>query len=93
MTEPSEYLEDRIAVAVDRGTRIVRLLTWAAMFVLVCLMLWVVSGMAARAGDPKAEARAIGNAGGGRGGRDRARRRERGQGAGLRGERTCPNGT
>ena len=63
MTEPSEYSEDRIAVAIDRGTRIVRLLTWAAMFVLVCLMLWVVSGMAARAGDPKAEARAIGNAG------------------------------
>ena len=33
------------------------------MFVLVCLMLWVVSGMVARAEDPKAEARAIGNAG------------------------------
>ena len=42
------------------------------MFVLVCLMLWVVSGMAAKAGDPgsgsgagdpKAAARAIGNAG------------------------------
>ncbi len=63
MTEPSEHSEDRIAVAIDRGTRIVRLLTWAAMFVLVCLMLWVVSGMAARAGDPKADARAIGNAG------------------------------
>ena len=63
MTEPTEQSGDRIAVAIDRGTRIVRLLTWAAMFVLVCLMLWVVSGMAARAGDPKAEARAIGNAG------------------------------
>ena len=67
MTEPDEYPEDRIAVAIDRGTRIVRLLTWSAMFVLVCLMLWVVSGMAAKAGagseDPKAAARAIGNAG------------------------------
>ena len=63
MTEPTEQFGDRIAVAIDRGTRIVRLLTWAAMFVLVCLMLWVVSGMTARAGDPKAEARAIGNAG------------------------------
>ena len=63
MTEPTEHSEDRIAVAIDRGTRIVRLLTWAAMFVLVCLMLWVVSGMAAKAEDPKAAARAIGNAG------------------------------
>ena len=33
------------------------------MFGLVCLMLWVVSGMAARAEDPRAAARAIGNAG------------------------------
>ena len=63
MTEPSEHSEDRIAVAIDRGTRIVRLLTWTAMFVLVCLMLWLVSGMVARAEDPKAAARAIGNAG------------------------------
>ena len=63
MTEPTEHCEDRIAVAIDRGTRIVRLLTWTAMFALVCLMLWVVSGMAARAEDPKAAARAIGNAG------------------------------
>ena len=63
MTEPDEYPEDRIAVAIDRGTRIVRLLTWTAMFVLVCLMLWVVSGMVAKAEDPRAAARAIGNAG------------------------------
>ena len=79
MTEPTGRSEDRIAVAVDRATRIacpgprsgVRLLTWTAMFALVCLMLWVVSGMAARAdpgsgsgaGDPRAAARAIGNAG------------------------------
>ena len=63
MTEPTEHSEDRIAVAIDRGTRIVRLLTWAAMLVLVCLMLWLVSGMVARAEDPKAAARAIGNAG------------------------------
>ena len=71
MTEPTEHSEDRIAVVIDRGTRIVRLLTWTAMFVLVCLMLWLVSGMVAKAdpgsgsgaGDPKAAARAIGNAG------------------------------
>ena len=63
MTERSGPSDDRIAVAVDRGTRVMRLLTWTAMFALVCLMLWVVSGMAARAEDPKAAARAIGNAG------------------------------
>ena len=63
MTERSDLSRDRIEVVLDRGTRIVRLLTWTAMFALVCLMLWVVSGMAARAEDPKAAARAIGNAG------------------------------
>ena len=63
MTEQSGPSHDRIAIAVDRGTRVMRLLTWAAMFVLVCLMLWVVSGMAAHAADPKAAARAIGDAG------------------------------
>ncbi len=63
MTEPTEHSEDRIAVAIDRATRIVRLLTWTAMFALVCLTLWVVSGMAARAEDPKAAARAIGSSG------------------------------
>ena len=63
MTEPIGHSEDRIAVAIDRGTRVVRLLTWTAMFVLVCLMLWLVSGMVAKAEDPKAAARAIGNAG------------------------------
>ena len=63
MTEQSDPVRDRVEIALDRGTRIFRLLTWTAMFVLVCLMLWVVSGMAARAEDPKAAARAIGNAG------------------------------
>ena len=64
MTQPTERSEDRIAVAIDRGTRVFRLLTWTAMFVLVCLMLWVVSGMVAKAGeDPRAAAREIGRAG------------------------------
>ena len=63
MTERSDPVRDRVEIALDRGTRIFRMLTWAAMFVLVCLMLWVVSGMAARAEDPRAAARAIGNAG------------------------------
>ena len=62
MTDRSDLSRDRIEIALDRGTRIFRLLTWTAMFVLVCLMLWVVSGMA-HAEDPKAAARAIGNAG------------------------------
>ena len=60
----SDLSRDRIEIALDRGTRIFRLLTWTAMFVLVCLMLWVVSGMVAKAEeDPKAAARAIGNTG------------------------------
>ena len=67
MTEQMGESNDRIAIALDRGTRVVRLLTWTAMFALVCLMLWVVSGMVANADpgpeDPKAAARAIGNAG------------------------------
>ena len=63
MTEQSDLSRDRIEIALDRGTRIVRLLTWTAMFVLVCLMLWLVSGMVAKAEDPKAAARAIGQAG------------------------------
>ena len=63
MTEQTESSRDRVEIALDRRTRVMRLLTWTAMFVLICLMLWVVSGMAARAEDPKAAARAIGNAG------------------------------
>ena len=67
MSEQTDPARDRIEIALDRGTRIVRLLTWCAMFALVCLMLWVVSGMVANADpgpeDPKAAARAIGNAG------------------------------
>ena len=63
MTEQTDLRRDRVEIALDRGTRAMRLLTWTAMFALVCLMLWVVSGMAANAEDPKAAARAIGNAG------------------------------
>ena len=63
MTEATDRGDDPVAVAVDRATRIVRLLAWTAMFALICLMLWVVSGMAARAEDPRVAARAIGHAG------------------------------
>ena len=59
MTERSAHSDDRIAVALDRGTRVMRLLAWTAMFALVCLMLWIVSAQAS----PKEAARAIGNAG------------------------------
>ena len=48
---------------IDSATRIVRLLTWIAMFAVCCLMLWTLGGMAAHAEDPKAAARAIGQAG------------------------------
>ena len=54
---------DRISVAVDRATRIVRLFTWLAMFAVCCLMLWLLAGQAAKAEDPKAAARALGQAG------------------------------
>ena len=63
MTGQSDSPRDRTAVAINRGTRIVRLPTRAAMVVLACLVPWVVSGMAVRAEDPKAAARAIGTAG------------------------------
>jgi len=62
MNERTEASDDRISGLVDRATRIVRLLAWIAMFALICLMLWVVSGMA-RAEDPAAAARTIGGAG------------------------------
>ena len=63
MTERTETSDDRISVLIDRATRVVRLLAWIAMFALCCLMLRVVSGMAAHAEDPKAAARSIGQAG------------------------------
>ena len=71
MTPEPETGIGRVDLLVHRATRVVRLLAWIAMFALICLMLWVVSGMAAQAdpgslsgaGDPKAAARAIGKAG------------------------------
>ena len=53
----------RMDANIDSATRIVRLLTWLAMFAVCCLMLWTLGGMAAHAEDPKAAARAIGQAG------------------------------
>ena len=67
MTRPtgpgSELHAGRADVLIDRATRVVRLLAWIAMFGVCCLMLWVIAGMTAHAEDPKAAARAIGQAG------------------------------
>ena len=61
--ENREHVFGRADVLIDRATWIVRLLAWTAMFALCCLMLWTLGGMAAHAEDPKAAARAIGQAG------------------------------
>ena len=61
--ENREHVFGRADFLIDRATRIVRLLAWTAMFALCCLMLWTLGGMAAHAEDPKAAARAIGQAG------------------------------
>ena len=53
----------RADVLIDRATRVVRLLAWLAMLALCCLVLWVLGSFAARAEDPKAVARALGQAG------------------------------
>ena len=53
----------RVDRAIDRVTRLVRLLTWVAMFALCCLMLWWLGGQVAHAEDPRAAARALGNSG------------------------------
>ena len=63
MTERLEPHAERVSIAVDRMTRIVRLLAWTAMFAACCLMLWILAGQAAHADDPKAAAREIGRAG------------------------------
>ena len=63
MTEQTDLEVGRTDVWIDRATRIVRLLAWTAMFAVCCLMLWTLGGMAAHAEDPRAAARAIGQAG------------------------------
>ena len=63
MTEPTDLSGDRMAIAVDRLTRTARLLGWTVMAAVCCFLLWIVVGVAAQADDPKAAARAIGQAG------------------------------
>ena len=53
----------RADVLIDRATRIVRLLAWLAMFAICCLMLWTLGAKAGEGQDPKAAARALGQAG------------------------------
>ena len=61
--ENGEHVFGRADVLIERATRVVRLLAWIAMFAVCCLMLWTLGGMTAHAEDPKAAARAIGQAG------------------------------
>ena len=61
--ENREHVFERADVLVDRATRVVRLLAWLAMFAVCCLTLRAMAGMAAHAEDPRAAARAIGQAG------------------------------
>ena len=71
MTERLQPHPDRVSVAVDRMTRIVRLLAWTAMFAACCLILWILAGQVAHAdpgsgsgaSDPREVAREIGQAG------------------------------
>ena len=46
-----------------RTSRMTRMLAWTLMAAVCCFLLWIVFGGAARAEDPKAAARSIGNAG------------------------------
>ena len=55
--------EERLDLFLDRLTSVARLLAWTAMFSLCAVLIWLVMANAAHAEDPKAAARAIGNAG------------------------------
>ena len=55
--------EARLDLILDRLTRVARLLAWTAMFALCAVLIWLVMANAAHAADPKAAARAIGQAG------------------------------
>ena len=63
MNVEPEARPGRADLLIDRATRVVRLLAWLAMFALCCLMLWTMGAKAAHAEDPKAAARALGQAG------------------------------
>ena len=63
MSARAEFSRERFSRRVGRENRTARLLGWTVMVAVCCFLLWIVSGMAVRAEDPKAAARAIGQAG------------------------------
>ena len=63
MSARAEFSRERFSRRVGRESRTARLLGWTVMVAVCCFLLWIVSGMAVRAEDPKAAARAIGQAG------------------------------
>ncbi len=63
MTKPTHSRASRIDVAIERTIGFVRFLAWTAMLVLWCVLLWMFLADASWAEDPKAAARAIGQAG------------------------------
>ena len=62
MTKPSQGRAARTDVAIERITRFACLLAWMAALSLFCALLWLLFAGASWAGDPKTEARAIGQA-------------------------------
>ena len=56
-------MTERAAFRRARASRTTRLVAWSLMVAIFCFLLWIVFGGGAQAGDPRAEARAIGNAG------------------------------
>ena len=82
MSAQPELGRERFSRRVGRESRTARLLGWTVMVAVCCFLLWIVSGMA-KAEDPKAAARGIGQAGAAAAGRDREERRQRRHRAGL----------
>ena len=63
MWKPTQSPPSRTDLAIESSIRFVRLLAWTAMLVLGCVLLWMSLAGASWAEDPKAAARAIGQAG------------------------------
>ena len=63
MSARAELGRERVSRRVARESRTARLLGWTVMVAVCCFLFWIVSGMAVQAEDPKAAARAIGQAG------------------------------
>ena len=63
MTKPSQGRAARTDIGIERITRFACLLAWMAALSLFCALHWVLLAGASWAGDPKTEARAIGQTG------------------------------